>query len=66
MPHSLAVRADELYFCVKRALLEENRYASDLWVLRDGKARQLTSAGDVGAYALTDEGVVFSALRDEG
>lgn len=65
MPHSLAVRADELYFCVKRALLEENRYASDLWVLRDGKARQLTSAGDVGAYALTDEGVVFSALRDK-
>ena len=36
MPHSVAARADELYFCVKRAVLDENRYASDLWVLRDG------------------------------
>ena len=65
MPHSVAARADELYFCVKRAVLDENRYASDLWVLRDGKARRLTSAGDVSGFWLTDEGVVFSALREK-
>lgn len=65
MPHSVAARADELYFCVKRAVLDENRYASDLWVLRDGKAKRLTSAGDVLGFWLTDEGVVFSALREK-
>ena len=65
MPHSVAARADELYFCVKRAVLDENRYASDLWVLRDGKARRLTTAGDVSGFWLTDEGVVFSALREK-
>ena len=65
MPHSVAARADELYFCVKRAVLDENRYASDLWVLRDGKAKRLTSAGDVSGFWLTDEGVVFSALREK-
>lgn len=65
MPHSVAARADELYFCVKRAVLDENRYASDLWVLRDGKAKRLTSAGDVLGFWLTEEGVVFSALREK-
>lgn len=50
MPHSVAARADELYFCVKRAVLDENRYASDLWVLRDGKAKRLTSAATSRAF----------------
>ena len=65
MPHSPKARGDELYFCVKRADLEENRYRSDLWVWKDGAARRLTSAGDVSGFWLTDDGVVFSALREK-
>ena len=66
MPHSPKARGAELYFCVKRADLEENRYRSDLWVWKDGAARRLTSAGDVSGFWLTDDGVVFSALREAG
>lgn len=65
MPHSPKARGDELYFCVKRADLEENCYRSDLWVWKDGAARRLTSAGDVSGFWLTDDGVVFSALREK-
>lgn len=65
MPHSPKARGDALYFCVKRADLEENRYRSDLWVWKDGAARRLTSAGDVSGFWLTDDGVVFSALREK-
>ena len=36
MPHSVAARADELYFCVKRAVLDEYGVAADFWVLRVG------------------------------
>lgn len=66
MPNSVQERGDELYFCVKRADMEENRYKSDLWVWRDGAAKRLTSMGDVSGFRLTDSGVVFSALRDKG
>ena len=65
MPYAPKSHGDGLYFCVKRADMEENRYRSDLWTYRDGSARQLTSLGDVAGFWLTDEGVVFSALREK-
>lgn len=63
MPHSPAARGEELYFCVKRADMEENRYFSDLWLWKGGAAKRLTSSGDVNGFWLTEAGVVFSALR---
>ena len=63
MPHSPAVRGEEIYFLLRRADMEENCYKTDLCVYRDGKTRRLTSSGDVNSFFLTDEGVVFPALR---
>ena len=63
MPNSPAARGEELYFCVKRADMEENRYFSDLWLWKGGAAKRLTSSGDVNGFWLTEAGVVFSALR---
>ena len=63
MPHSPAVRGEDIYFLVRRADMEENGYKSDLYVWHDGRARRLTSSGDVNSFFLTDEGVVFPALR---
>ena len=65
MPHSPAARGEELYFCVKRADMEENRYFSDLWLWKGGAAKRLTSSGDVNGFWLTEAGVVFSALREK-
>ena len=65
MPCLLSVRGDDVYFCVKRAEMEENTYKSDLYVLRGGETVRLTSAGDVNDYFLRGEGVVFSALREK-
>lgn len=64
-PHTLTARGDDLYFCVKRADLGENTYKSDLYVLRDGTPRRLTSGGDVNAYWLLSGGAVFPALREK-
>jgi dipeptidyl aminopeptidase/acylaminoacyl peptidase len=64
-PHTLTSRGDDLYFCVKRTDFEENKYRSDLFLLRDGKPRQLTASGDVGEYHLLDSGVVFASLREK-
>ena len=65
MPNSPAARGEELYFCVKRADMEENRYFSDLWLWKGGAAKRLTSSGDVNGFWLTEAGVVFSALREK-
>ena len=46
MPHSPAVRGEDIYFLVRRADMEENGYKSDLYVWHDGRARRLTSSGD--------------------
>ena len=65
MPHSPAVRGEDIYFLVRRADMEENGYKSDLYVWHDGRARRLTSSGDVNSFFLTDEGVCFPALRQK-
>jgi len=64
-PHTLTARADELYFCEKRADFEENKYRSDLFRLKNGAVRRLTSSGDVGEYHLLPEGIVFPSLREK-
>lgn len=64
-PHTLTARNGDLYFCVKRADFEENKYHSDLFLLRDGKTRRLTSSGDVGEYHLLENGVVFASIREK-
>ena len=71
MPHSPAARGEELYFCVKRADMEENRYFSDLWLWKGGAAKRLTSSGDVNGFWLTEAahtpvsrlGKMFSTTR---
>ena len=65
MPNSPAVRGEEIYFLLRRADMEENGYKSDLYVWHDGRARRLTSSGDVNSFFLTDEGVCFPALRQK-
>ena len=65
MPGNLTVSGEDVYFCCKRAELEENSYKSDLYVLRGGETLRLTSAGDVNDYFLLPEGVVFPALREK-
>lgn len=65
MPHTLAARGDDVFFCVRKADVEANRYRSDLWRLRGGKPAPMTSQGDVNTYALLEEGIVFPALREE-
>lgn len=52
-----------LYFIVKQANLEENRYDSDLYRYREGQIARLTSSGDVGSYEWLEGGIVFPALR---
>lgn len=64
-PYNLRARGNALYFCVKTADFEENRYRSDLWRLRDGETRRLTAAGDVGDYYFLPAGIVFPALREK-
>ena len=65
MPNSPAVRGEDIYFLVRRADMGENGYKSDLYVWHDGRARRLTSSGDVNSFFLTDEGVCFPALRQK-
>ncbi len=65
MPYSIKAQGNDLYFCVKNALLEEDKYKSDLYVLRDGAVRQLTSSGDVSDFRLLPEGIAFASLRDK-
>ena len=65
MPNSPAVRGEDIYFLVRRADMEENGYKSDLYVWHDGRARRLTSSGDVNSFFLTDEGACFPALRQK-
>mgnify|MGYP000954059554 CR=1 FL=1 len=62
-PHTLTARGKDLYFCVKKANFNENCYRSDLYLLRDGHVRPLTSSGDVGEYHLLDDHIVFASLR---
>lgn len=63
MPHSLAVRGEDIYFVSKQADMDENKYKSDLFVLKGGETRRLTSSGDVSGYSLLPSGVVFPSLR---
>lgn len=64
-PHTLRARGEDLYYCVRRADLDADGYKSDLWRLRGGEARRLTSSGDVNGFWLREGGIVFSALRDK-
>ena len=64
-PHTLSAHGDDLYFCLKKADVAKNCYRSDLYLLRDGSLRQLTSSGDIGEYHLLKSGIVFASLREE-
>jgi hypothetical protein len=65
LPHTLAARGDSLYFCEKTADFEENKYRSDLFVLRTGAVKRLTASGDAGEYHLLDSGIVFASTREK-
>ncbi len=54
-----------LYFIVKQANLEENRYDSDLYQLKDGKVGRLTSSRDIHTYYCLNGNIVFPALREK-
>lgn len=54
-----------LYFIVKQANLEDNRYDSDLYQYKEGRVTRLTSFGDIGTYECQAGGILFSALRSK-
>jgi len=62
-PSHLKARGDTLYYLVKQAHVEDNKYTSDLYCFAGGQSRQLTASGDVQSYELLPEGIVFPALR---
>ena len=64
-PCNLESCGDDLYYTIKKADFEENKYFSDLYVLKDGVQKQLTSLGDVYAYYLLDDGIYFTSIRSD-
>ncbi len=64
-PHNLRARGEELYFCLRCADMEKNRYREDLWRLKNGELRRLTDAGDAGQYWPGRDGLLFPARRSD-
>ncbi|MEG1180675.1 MAG: S9 family peptidase [Oscillospiraceae bacterium] len=64
-PCSVSACGEDIYFTVKEADFDENKYKSNLYVISSGVQKKLTSSGDVAAYYLMEDGVVFPALRLE-
>lgn len=64
-PNTISEHGGALYFLIKTADVEHNRYRSDLWRLEDGSVRRMTGSGDVGEYHFLPDGIVFSSLRDD-
>lgn len=65
MPHSIQAKGKDLYFSVKEAKVEENKYIHNLYRIRKGKVAKMTSLGDLGKFELTDQGIIFPACRTE-
>ena len=64
MISNVQVYQDNIYFIVKQANMEENRYRSDLYRLVDGQPMALTASHDVGGYQLLSDGsVIFRGAR---
>ena len=64
MISNVQVYQDNIYFIVKQADMEENRYRSDLYRLMDGQPMALTASHDVGGYQLLSDGsVIFRGAR---
>jgi len=59
-PYNLGSRGDTLYYMIRRTDFERNAYRSDLYSLRDGVQRQLTDTGNVQAYYLLDDCIVYT------
>lgn len=56
----------EVVFCVNTCNETENKYDSNLYMIKDGKTSVLTSGNKESNYIiLNDETLVFSALRDK-
>lgn len=52
-------------FVLSRADEEDNSYKGDIWLLEDGRVRQLTSGGDGRSFLWTDDGkLLFPCQRD--
>ncbi len=52
-------------FVVSHADREENGYLGDIWLLENGRTRQLTSGGDGRSFLWTDDGkILFPCRRD--
>ena len=50
-------------FLVTRADEKTNDYPCNLYVLKDGHSRQVTSAGDILFFLWTDRGTLLTALK---
>lgn len=55
----------ELYFLIKQANLEDNRYDSDLYQLKDGQVIRLTAAKNVNHFEILDGSILFPAVREK-
>ena len=66
MISNLAYGNGAYYFIGKTGNPATNGYDSNLYTLKaDGAARALTASGDIRSFYLTDEGIVFPALRKQ-
>jgi dipeptidyl aminopeptidase/acylaminoacyl peptidase len=59
MLSNLKEKNGDIYFIVKQAHLEDNKYSSDLYQLENGVPRRITFSHDVNGYYLLDDGSII-------
>ncbi|MDR2810706.1 MAG: prolyl oligopeptidase family serine peptidase, partial [Tannerellaceae bacterium] len=65
MISNLKEKNGNIYFIIKQADVEDNRYISDLYQLDNGSVRPLTSTHDISDYYLFDDGsILFKNARE--
>ncbi|MDD3244185.1 MAG: S9 family peptidase [Eubacteriales bacterium] len=64
-PSALGRWGERILFIGKTTDWEENRYRSDLYCLEGEKPVRLTHTGDVTAYWVVENGVIFRSVREK-
>lgn len=65
VPGSMLTKNGELFFRLSKADAKNDRYVNDLWRYKDGILRPFTSFGKMGEYILSEDGIIFTAIRDD-
>ena len=64
-PFNLLSREDTLYYMIRRTSFSQDKYCNDLFSLKDGVQKQLTDSGDVLAYYLLEDCLVYTSAKKE-